>query len=69
MTLKSLSFLSILVLFSCGTKKDNSTKPSGGTSELSYINNAKLLNDNTYLLTKMSKDKNYAFTPEKAVFV
>jgi hypothetical protein len=49
----------------CGTNKnDGNTKKN-----LGYINNTKMLNESTYLLTNKTSDKEYAFTPQKPVFV
>jgi len=56
--------LSLLAL-SCGTKKTD----GGSKNNLSHINNSKLLNDNTFLITKKTSDKDYAFTPGKPVCV
>jgi hypothetical protein len=54
-----------LFILSCGTKKNNgSTK-----NNLGYVNNAKMLNESTYLLTVKTSDKEYAFTPQKPVCV
>lgn len=55
----------ILLLFSCKVK--NNSQPA--TSTNAAQNTTKLLNDQTYLLTKFTKDATYAFTPENAVKV
>lgn len=58
-------FSSVLLLFSCKVK--NNSQPATSTNEAQ--NTTQLLNDQTYLLTKISKDATYAFSYSNPVKV
>jgi hypothetical protein len=62
--MKNIFYCTIImfVLSSCAGSKSSTSGQSTGSR-------AKLFDDNTFVITKISKDPKYGFTPEKAVMV